>query len=267
MTGTPAPTVLLSRLRQRFAANPGPALAAAPSSSSDPTLTDNLALFDQVLSEVEDQVGNQVAAGPSLAGPSAAPNLPQDMPPTMPSMPSVAAAVPLAVAQTPDPLNPTGVGLLHKELRPDQSGAQDLSNVPLSVDALAEASSENRISQEQNAVTQEASSDQLPELAAGVQSVENEATAELSPEVAGFLAEVEEHAAEQAPQEIVVAGDSVTTLPAHTISQPVVVVPITPDMEVEGVGKNVRESIQWLLVWSHKIMKMFSGRVIYRENL
>jgi hypothetical protein len=98
-----------------------------------------------------------------------------------------------------------------------------------------------------------------------LQYVEQEKAPEISPEVESFLQNVEEHH-EQAPEEIVIAGDD-TQLPSttHHPSQPVLVLPITPEIEKEGVHANVHWSVRWLVEWSHKIIKVFSGKVIYRE--
>jgi hypothetical protein len=99
-----------------------------------------------------------------------------------------------------------------------------------------------------------------------VQYVEYEPNPELPPEVEGYLNQVEQHA-DQAPKEIVIA-DMTQSLPTthHLPSQPVVVIPITPDVEVLGAKQSPKFSIRWLVEWSHKIMKMFVGKVIYRTS-
>ncbi len=99
-----------------------------------------------------------------------------------------------------------------------------------------------------------------------VQYVEYEPNPELPPEVEGFLNHVEQHA-DQAPKEIVIA-DITQSLPTthHFPSQPVVVIPITPDAEAAGAKQSPKFSIRWLVEWSHKIMKMFVGKVVYRTS-
>lgn len=99
----------------------------------------------------------------------------------------------------------------------------------------------------------------------GLQAVEEEIVPEISPEVESFLERVEDHQ-EQVPQEIVIA-DGATQLPTttHHPSQPVIVLSITPSVEKEGERKSPKFSVRWLVEWSHKIIKMFTGRVIYRE--
>lgn len=100
--------------------------------------------------------------------------------------------------------------------------------------------------------------------ARGVQQVEVEPTPEISPEVESYLQKVEQHT-DTAPQEIVIADGSMTQPNNHPYpSQPVVVLPITPELEKKGAHKSPKLSIRWLVEWSKKIMKVFSGKVIYR---
>lgn len=100
--------------------------------------------------------------------------------------------------------------------------------------------------------------------ARGAQVVESEPTPEISPEVESYLQKVEENK-DIAPPEIVIADGSQTTPTNHRYpSQPVVVLPITPEIEQQGVKKSPAFSIRWLVEWSRKLMKVFSGKVIYR---
>jgi hypothetical protein len=103
------------------------------------------------------------------------------------------------------------------------------------------------------------------EAGGGVQAVEQEKNPELSPEVEGFINKVENNA-DQLPKEIVIA-DAIKNLPQnHPLpKQAVVIVPITPEIEKEGEKKSPKFSIRWLVEWSRKVMKMFVGRVIYRN--
>jgi hypothetical protein len=146
---------------------------------------------------------------------------------------SLAAAVPLAVAAATDTLNPANpAGGAVKEVR------------------------EPGLTLEKPAV------DQIP----GVQYVEQERAAEqeLPPEVDGFLKEVESHH-DQAPHEVVIADDQGIQPTTKYLAQPVVILPITPEVEKQGQKQSPQFSIRWLVEWSHKVMKMFSGKVIYRE--
>lgn len=100
--------------------------------------------------------------------------------------------------------------------------------------------------------------------ARGAQQVEVEPTPEIPPEVESYLQKVEEHK-DTAPEEIVIAdGSSTQPVNNNYPSQPVVVLPITPEEEKKGANKNPKFSIRWLVEWSRKIMKAFSGKVIYR---
>jgi hypothetical protein len=104
------------------------------------------------------------------------------------------------------------------------------------------------------------------EAGAGVQAVEIEKNPELPPEVEGFINKVEQQA-DQLPKEIVIA-DAIKNLPQHhpLPKQPVVIVPITPEIEKTGATKSPKFSVRWLVEWSRKIMKMFVGRVMYRQT-
>lgn len=104
------------------------------------------------------------------------------------------------------------------------------------------------------------------EAAGSTQYVEYEPNPELPPEVEGYLNKTEQHS-DQAPPEVVIA-DTTTALPTdrQLPSQPVVVLPITPEVEKQGMSKPPQFSIRWLVEWSHKIMKMFVGKVIYFQK-
>ncbi len=99
----------------------------------------------------------------------------------------------------------------------------------------------------------------------GVQVVEQEKNPELSPEVEKYLQEVEEDK-DQAPKEIAIV-DEIANLPKKNqfVSQPVIVLPITPEVEERGKRKSPKYSIRWLVEWSQKIIKMFTGKVIYLQ--
>jgi len=97
-----------------------------------------------------------------------------------------------------------------------------------------------------------------------VQAVEVEKNPELPVEVEGFLQRVEDFSA-QPPQEVVIADGSNEQATTNYPSRPVIVLPITEDEEQKGKKKNPRNSIRWLVEWSHKVIKMFAGKVIYRH--
>lgn len=96
-----------------------------------------------------------------------------------------------------------------------------------------------------------------------MQYVETEKNPELPVEVEGYLEHVQDHA-QQHPKEIVLADQNSEPLATKYPKQSVVVLPITPDEEKEGARKGVQFSFRWLVEWSRRLMKMFSGSVVYR---
>jgi len=105
----------------------------------------------------------------------------------------------------------------------------------------------------------------LTEQAPSIQFVEGEKSPELSPEVESFIQQVQKE--ETAPKEIVIADaqDSMASDDQY-VSERVVVLPITPEIQKKGKRKSVKFSIRWLVEWSQKIIKMFQGKVVYREE-
>ncbi len=99
----------------------------------------------------------------------------------------------------------------------------------------------------------------------GVQYVENERIPEMPPDVEGFLQKVEDNV-DQIPQEIVIADLQNGQQLPRVLATPVIILPITPKTEVEGKKKSEGYSIRWLIEWSWKMMKVFSGKVIYRDE-
>lgn len=99
----------------------------------------------------------------------------------------------------------------------------------------------------------------------GVQYVETERSHELPPEVDGFLKKVEDNI-DQIPQEIVIADPQSGQALPRVMAQPVVVLPISAKVEDEGKKKAPTYSIRWLVEWSWKMMKRFSGKVVYRDE-
>lgn len=98
----------------------------------------------------------------------------------------------------------------------------------------------------------------------GVSLVEHEKMPEIPIEVESFLHRVEDHQ-NQAPQEIVIADGTAETSKANYPSTPVVVLPITQDEDKEGQKKSLKFSFRWLVEWSHKVIKLFAGKAIFKE--
>lgn len=104
------------------------------------------------------------------------------------------------------------------------------------------------------------------EAGAGLQQVEYETSPELPVEVESYLQRVEDHQ-DQAPDEIVIADGTTQPSVAHPpIKKPVIILPITAEEEKTGQKKSLHWSVRWLVEWSKKIMKMFSGEVVYRRK-
>ena len=104
---------------------------------------------------------------------------------------------------------------------------------------------------------------QVVDAGVGAQAVEYEPTPELPPEVEGYMQRVEDHA-ELLSEPIVVDGHQTNHVNQHHPTQPVVVLPITEEEEKLARFKSPKYSIRWLVEWSHKIVKEFVGKVIYR---
>ncbi len=102
--------------------------------------------------------------------------------------------------------------------------------------------------------------DQVP----GLQYVEEEPQHELPPEVEEYVKEVENHQ-EQIPSEVVVADHQAPQQSTHYLAKPVIVLPITPEIEKKGAHKSSSFSVRWLVEWSRKIMKMFRGQIVYKQ--
>lgn len=98
----------------------------------------------------------------------------------------------------------------------------------------------------------------------GVQMVEVERSPELPPEVESFIEKIEQHP-DQLPQEVVINDPHGTQPTTKYLAQPVVVLPITPDVEQVGEKANPQMSVRWLVEWCWKMMKVFSGKIIYRQ--
>lgn len=103
------------------------------------------------------------------------------------------------------------------------------------------------------------------EYPAGIQDAEQEKLPEISPEVESFLQRAEQQP-DQLPQEIVIADNQEISSLAHHPKQPVVVLPITAQGLAQGQKKSEQFSFRWLVEWSLKMMKKFTGQVIYREG-
>lgn len=100
----------------------------------------------------------------------------------------------------------------------------------------------------------------------GISYVEQEPNNfEIPVEVEGFLERVADHT-DKLPQEIVIQGDNIALNQAQPIKKAVIMLPITEEDEEKAKGKNPTWSIAWLVSWSQKIIKKFTGQVVYSHT-
>lgn len=235
---SPAPTTgksgVMNQLRQTFAqaGSLRPAAGnstplAAETTDQTPT-TSNLVTEDQAL-DLLDQVltETEVAqnARDEVSSQQSTNSSSADA-----SLQSVAPVIPQVVAQAADTLNPAGLPVVSQKERVAQSAQEALV-----IDTTTAQSTE----------------------------VEGPKELELPVEVQDYVERVS-HQDDQLPQEIVVADDSASVSKQYP-KQPVIVLPITPAVEQQGRKKSTAFSIRWLVEWSQKIMKIFAGKVIYRQ--
>lgn len=207
-----------------------------PSPAAQPATDDQLATAEKILDEIQSPPSSPVPEPQSESPQTASAPSPQD------PLGGMAQAVTQSLSNLPDPLNPaspTPVGKAKKEAYQVGVG---VSETPA---PTAEA-----------VVT--------PEYPTGVQAAEQEPTPEITPEVESFLERVEEQP-DQLPQEIVVADNQEVSSVTHHPKQPVVVLPITAQDQQVGKNKDFSLSLRWLVEWSLKMIKKFSGKIIYRE--
>lgn len=222
---------LMNHLRSSFSHSQPSGTGTVGIGSPVGTQSASLAVTDAL--EIADQVLTEVEAHAKLAQSqsprtNSAPVAPLPAAPTLSVLPQVLPAV---VQHNTDTLNPAYAGPTAKETL-EASSAPDVQ----SVDA-----------------------------AAGVQYVEQEHHPEIPVEVENFIQKVDDHQA-QLPTEIVIADGVMPVPQPHFPTHKVVVLPITPEVEAVGDKKDPSWSVKWLVEWSQKVMKMFTGQVIYRQN-
>ena len=103
-----------------------------------------------------------------------------------------------------------------------------------------------------------------------VEVVSNPELAELSKEIK----EVSQESKEQREQALIKEKqqeiDRLATevvAPVAVSNKPVVVLPITAKSKEEAKFKSTKYSVRWLVEWCKKIAKMFSGAVVYKEEV
>ena len=229
---------LISGLKSSFSSGSGFSLGGRKNPQPDPVSSDDQA--QQVVDNIQEPVSPQINQQEQLdtleqvIGQVESERGQTDQE----SLGTVAQVIPQTVDQINDPLNPpnpTPVGSTKKEAYVVGSSVAT-ENLSQSV-----------------------------EHPGGIQTVEQERTPEITPEVESFLQQAQEQS-DHLPQEIVVADNQAVSSTTHHPKKPVVVLPISPKEQSEGKKKSPKLSIRWLVEWSVKIMKKFSGEVIYREE-
>lgn len=135
--------------------------------------------------------------------------------------------------------------------------AKEVLNSQVSTDEEPLTSTEN--SQETSLKSQEFS-----------ESLSNSEAVELSKELKEVSKETKEQREQaeikQRQKEInnLVASSAV---PVAVSDKPVVVLPITAKSKEEAKFKSTKYSVRWLLEWCDKIAKVFSGAVVYKEEI
>jgi hypothetical protein len=185
---------------------------------------------------------------------------------SIPVQPALEAQSPLSTSSTPSTADKltTLEQILH-EVEQQVVVEQQAQINPVVTPTMSAPSKEAFVPATSQLVTEGATATNVVEMAASLQPVEYEPAPEIPPEVSEYLSHVENHAQGE-PQEIVIAEAQqqvplATTYPKQTV----IVLPITPDVEQQGKKKGPFNSVRWLVEWSYKLMKMFSGKIIYRE--
>lgn len=97
----------------------------------------------------------------------------------------------------------------------------------------------------------------------GAEAIEKEPIPE---EVEQYIEKVETNV-EAPPPEIVVADKTAVQPTGTYAAQPVFVLPLGEVEMKQGFHKGIHESIRWLSTWCKRVMKIFKGRVVYRESV
>lgn len=230
MSSSALKTNILSQIRSSYGQGGAPFQVKTPTASvpTNPTPRSAVLTVGQQLDTLE-QVLNEMAPQISATTPPVVPFTPD----AIEAQDVVPAAMPMAVISATDTLNPPTAGSVTTAKEALQSAPPEKIQV---------------------------------DVTSGLQTVEVEPPAnELPVEVEGFLQEVRQNQ-EQLPQEIVITGDTAQLLSAKPPLRPVIVLPITQDMEQSGQHKGTQWSIRWLVEWSRRLMKMFKGEVVYAEE-
>lgn len=100
--------------------------------------------------------------------------------------------------------------------------------------------------------------------------ISNPELAELSKEIKEVSKETKEQREQALIKEKQKEIDNLATevvSPVAVSNKPVVVLPITAKSKEEAKFKTTKYSVRWLIEWCKKVAKMFSGAVVYKEEV
>lgn len=103
-----------------------------------------------------------------------------------------------------------------------------------------------------------------------VEFISNPELAELSKEIKEVSKETKEQREQALIKEKQKEIDNLVTeavTPVAVSNKPVVVLPITAKSKEEAKFKTTKYSVRWLIEWCKKVAKMFSGAVVYKEEV
>jgi|GEM_PF-1087870 len=109
------------------------------------------------------------------------------------------------------------------------------------------------------------------EHAVAVEAVKSSESAEMA-EIGQELVEIKEDDQEQAEKLAKKEQATIDQLASQALAfpkqiKPVVVLPITERQKEEAKKKGIHFSLRWLAEWAEKIKKIFSGAVLYKEEV
>lgn len=219
--------------------------AIVPSQLTEPVVSqaEQLAILDQVVTEIE-QSRAAVASAP----------VPAPIPTSVP----VVAAPPEPAMQVDQPVAGVAAAPEPQVSVLDQALPQVVASLP----TPAQLAPGGRAGAKESLA--KAPVEQPTEFAMATPA-ETEPEPEIPPEVSEYLQHVQDHQNE-VPQEVVIGPDQQLQLGTVPLAQPVVILPLTPDVEQQGAHKSPQFSVRWLVEWSRKIMRMFDGKVIYHQG-
>ena len=272
-----------------MAADPAPPVAAAPAtaSPSDEPAAPPAQQQPSAIDELEALIA-QSSASPVVSEqpmPQATPTMPGDPTPIPAQAPFPEPVVQQVI--TPDPTFDPPASQVNQQLQPQAQSQFDPAQQPVPLEPQ-ESFQPDPTAQAVLSTLQQAPGTLNPanpapasaketferpaapdassiDAGGAVQQVEVERNPELPVEVEGFLQRVEDFSAKQV-QEVVIADGTNEQAAVTYPSRPVIILPITQDEEQKNKRKSPRNSIRWLIEWSHKVIKMFAGKVLYKTE-